>query len=199
MIGGCCCRANAAVVGLGIHDDLRVVAVTHRRPGPLMRPFDQQEMTAMAQSESATKEQCRAAQEEAGRHLAALEQQDGVFRAEIERLSAELRGAESERLSAGQQRAEIEALQAQLREAGVRVQRGTVILWGVLGGLSGDVGGSLGYLMRDLAKPPIRGHADPDSPSSPPNRRSCGAARVVAHTAGPERNITARGVRWGLR
>uniref|UniRef100_A0A7S4LAL8 Uncharacterized protein n=1 Tax=Eutreptiella gymnastica TaxID=73025 RepID=A0A7S4LAL8_9EUGL len=106
-----------------------------------------QEMTAMAQAESAAKEQCRAAQQEAEGHLAVLEakqQQDGVLKDEIARLSAgeverlqdetninksyadavraDIAQAEeeAERLSetVKEKEAEITTLQTQLQEAG---------------------------------------------------------------------------------
>ena len=100
----------------------------------------------MAQAESAAKEQCRAAQQEAEGHLAVLEakqQQDGVLKDEIARLSAEVERLqdqtsastseanamqadiakaeeEAERLSESvkEKQIEIEALQTQLQEAG---------------------------------------------------------------------------------
>ena len=100
----------------------------------------------MAQAESAAKEQCRAAQQEAEGHLAVLEakqQQDGVLKDEIARLSAEVERLqdetninksyadavradiaqaeeEAERLSetVKEKEAEITTLQTQLQEAG---------------------------------------------------------------------------------
>ena len=100
----------------------------------------------MAQAESAAKEQCRAAQQEAEGHLAVLEakqQQDGVLKDEIARLSAEVERLqdetninksyadavradiaqaeeEAERLSEAvkEKEAEITTLQTQLREGG---------------------------------------------------------------------------------
>ena len=100
----------------------------------------------MAQAESAAKEQCRAAQQEAEGHLAVLEakqQQDGVLKDEIARLSAEVERLQdetninksyadavradiaqaeeaAERLSetVKEKEAEITTLQTQLQEAG---------------------------------------------------------------------------------
>ena len=93
-------------------------------------------MTALAQAETAAKEQCHAAQQEAEGYLAALEaqqQQDGVLKDEIARVTAELERVHGEadairaemaraeeRLSETVQakEAEIETLQAQVQEAG---------------------------------------------------------------------------------
>ena len=96
----------------------------------------------MAQAESAAKEQCRAAQQEAEGHLAVLEakqQQDGVLKDEIARLSAEVERLQDETnpnvnvdtlradleqhfVDAMQQKeAEIGALRAQLQDAGTLI------------------------------------------------------------------------------
>ena len=105
----------------------------------LLRP---QKMTALAQAETAAKEQCHAAQQEAEGYLAALEaqqQQDGVLKDEIARVTAELERVHGEadairaemaraeeeavRLSETVQakEAEIETLQAQVQEAGMQL------------------------------------------------------------------------------